>query len=390
MKVALLITMLAASMGFAQNKAPATPQRATPDKYPFDALAAELQKDPAQGETAPIGDPKPALVAKAAVVLENTPPLPEDVLPPNAKAALAKADAWKQDAVIPAAGKDGRVIYTFGSGLATVVCAPLRVCVLELQQGEQVVGEPHIGDSVRWSVAPAVSGGGNTVTNMVVIKPKEPALDTNLVIPTNRRTYYVRLLSRQNEYLPLVAFSYPDDDLAKWRQAEQNRQRTQEEFEASQITPIDAMNNLHFDYQVTGGTQYLRPVRVIDDGKKTYIQMPDGATVREAPILVVAGLDSTAEMVNYRVKGSMYIVDRLFEHGALLLGVGKKQERVDIVRSGSGAKFAKSSWLGKKPDPIEEAYLRVKRDPPASGPGVSTTPVPAPVASGVDGKGGTK
>jgi type IV secretory pathway VirB9-like protein len=37
-------------------------------------------------------------------------------------------------------------------------------------------------------------------------------------------------------------------------------------------------------------------------------------------------------MVNYRVKGDMYIVDRLFERGALLLGVGKKGQRAEIIR----------------------------------------------------------
>ena len=99
---------------------------------------------------------------------------------------------------------------------------------------------------------------------------------------------------------------------------------------------------------------------MMDDGKKTYIQMPEGAAVREAPILVVSGLDSTAEMVNYRVKGSMYIVDRLFEHGALLLGSGKKQQRVDIIRNGSAAakKEMSKGIFGNKPDAIEQAYLK--------------------------------
>ena len=173
---------------------------------------------------------------------------------------------------------------------------------------------------------------------MVVIKPKEAGLDTNLVIPTNRRMYYVRLVSRAQEYLPLVAFAYPDDDAAKWKavQAVTNvPARTRDEFEVSQSTPLESLSNLNFGYQVTGGTEFLRPVRVLHDGKKTYIQMPESTSVREAPVRVVAGLDSAAEMVNYRVKGNTYIVDRLFEHGALLIGSGKKQQRVDIVRAGS-------------------------------------------------------
>jgi type IV secretory pathway VirB9-like protein len=37
-------------------------------------------------------------------------------------------------------------------------------------------------------------------------------------------------------------------------------------------------------------------------------------------------------MVNYRVKGDLYIVDRLFERGALILGVGKKARKAEIIR----------------------------------------------------------
>ena len=75
----------------------------------------------------------------------------------------------------------------------------------------------------------------------------------------------------------------------------------------------------------------MRPVRVVDDGKKTLIQMTPNAAHREAPVLVVLGPDGP-EMVNYRVKGDMYIVDRLFERGALILGVGKHARRAEIVR----------------------------------------------------------
>jgi type IV secretory pathway VirB9-like protein len=47
-----------------------------------------------------------------------------------------------------------------------------------------------------------------------------------------------------------------------------------------------------------------------------------------------------SEMVNYRVKDNMYIVDRLFDRAALLLGSGKHQTKVDLIRKTevSGAK----------------------------------------------------
>ena len=47
--------------------------------------------------------------------------------------------------------------------------------------------------------------------------------------------------------------------------------------------------------------------------RRPIIQISQAAKNREAPVLVVIGPDGKQEMVNYRVKDDMYIVDRLFE-----------------------------------------------------------------------------
>ena len=77
-------------------------------------------------------------------------------LTPTALEAVRVSERWRGENNSPAAGSDGRVLYSFGAGLPTVVCAPLRVCMIELQAGEKIVGEPHIGDSVRWNISPAL------------------------------------------------------------------------------------------------------------------------------------------------------------------------------------------------------------------------------------------
>ena len=113
--------------------------------------------------------------------------------------------------------------------LPTVVCAPLRVCMIELQSGEKLVGEPQIGDSVRWNLSPAMYGSGASSTSVIVLKPQGPGLDTNLLITTDRRAYYLRLLSKPDDYVARVAFAYPDDEEneRKWQQhlAEQKDQQ---------------------------------------------------------------------------------------------------------------------------------------------------------------------
>ena len=70
--------------------------------------------------------------------------------------------------------------------------------------------------------------------------------------------------------------------------------------------------------------------------QKTYIQMPAEIQHREAPALLVIGNDGKGEMTNYRVKDQTYIVDRLFDRANLVLGSGKKAQKVEISREPKG------------------------------------------------------
>jgi type IV secretion system protein VirB9 len=217
--------------------------------------------------------------------------------------------------------------------MPTVVCAPLRLCIVELQAGERLTGEPQIGDSVRWSVEPASYGSGELITPMIVIKPKAVGLDTNLVITTDRRSYYLRLMSSSQDYVARVSFDYPDDRQAKWSSALQKQARADREaqFDKGIKTLTDSVETLNVDYTIKGNAA-IRPIRVLDDGVHTYIQMSPAVLHREAPVLAVLGPDGKAEMVNYRVQGSVYVVDRLFDRGRLILGSGRKALKADIAR----------------------------------------------------------
>jgi type IV secretory pathway VirB9-like protein len=64
--------------------------------------------------------------------------------------------------------------------------------------------------------------------------------------------------------------------------------------------------------------------------------MSPNVKTREAPVLVVVGQDGKGEMVNYRMKDQTYIVDRLFERAQLILGSGKKAQKVEISREHRG------------------------------------------------------
>ena len=71
---------------------------------------------------------------------------------------------------------------------------------------------------------------------------------------------------------------------------------------------------------------------MFDDGAKVYIQFPSGLAQSEAPPLFVIGPDAKPALVNYRVRGTTYIVDRLFAAAELRLGTAP-QRVVRIVRT---------------------------------------------------------
>jgi type IV secretion system protein VirB9 len=258
------------------------------------------------------------------------------LLSQSAQAGVALSESLQSEKNMPVPTKDGRILYTYGVGLPTAVCAPFRVCTIELQPGEKMTGEPKIGDDVRWLVEPGTSGTGDAATPLLLIKPRQDGLDTNMVVTTDRRTYYVRLISKNTDYIARMAFNYPDDEKIKWdAYLQKQKQEEAQERAASRVDGIapGGMDSLFFDYQVKGSDHNpsIQPIRVLDDGVKTYIVMSPLAEHRELPTLVIHGVDGN-EMVNYRVKGDTYIVDRLFDRGALLLGVGKHQEKVEITR----------------------------------------------------------
>jgi type IV secretion system protein VirB9 len=318
-----------------QAKEPALLQR-----YDFGGQLQVLQ-DPTGLDARKPANPVPAgPVAPAGAVTGDKPPKdfqPAADVPLNSTAldAVHVSESWRVAHNAPATGADGRVLYAYGAGLPIIVCAPLRVCLIELQAGERITGEPQIGDSVRWNISPAMYGRGEKATSVIVIKPQEPGLDTNLVITTDRRAYYIRLVSKPQDYIARAAFNYPEDENSQKWQQHLLAQRTQAEESKREAHVLPAMitaAKLNFDYKVIGGSEQIRPVRVFDDGAKTYIQMRPEIQNREAPVLVVLGSDGKGEMTNYRVQQQTYIVDRLFERARLILGAGKKAQKVEITR----------------------------------------------------------
>jgi type IV secretion system protein VirB9 len=250
---------------------------------------------------------------------------------------------WEAGASMPTPGSNGKVVYIYGQGMPVLVCAPLRVCAIELESGEHLQSQPQIGDSRRWEITPVLSGSGLDETPILIVKPIEAGLETDLIVPTDKRTYVVRLVSDPTRFVSRLAFQYPDEDRAKWaafaaRQDEAKRnteavaeERREKDKKAGVLPMADsAVDRLYLDYKLSGD-EHLRPDHVFDDGQHTYLIYPNDGRFRELPTLLLV-VDGKSELVNFRVDGSRYIVDRLFDKAILVVGVGKKQTRVTITR----------------------------------------------------------
>lgn len=265
-----------------------------------------------------------ALCTGLLVAAFAAPALSQGLSPTEARGTNISGQ-WQHGQGIVTHGADGKVIFLFGQVQPSVVCSPLQVCDIELQPGE-IVRDVLLGDTVRWKVEPATSGAPGGQAVHLIVKPAEAGLVTSMVVTTSRRTYHIQLKSHQTQYMARVGFEYPEDVSARF--AEINAR-----IEASVVpgagVPADQLN---FAFSVSGTARW-RPTRIYSDGMKTYIQFPSTLSGQDAPVLfVVSGGEN--RIVNYRMNGSMMVVDYYIDHAILVSGVGRSQQKITIRRGG--------------------------------------------------------
>lgn len=244
----------------------------------------------------------------------------------HANAPLARVEAANHAAVREPAGDSylgAMQVYPWSEGaLYRLYTAPEQVSDIALQVGEALVSVAA-GDTARWVIGDTVSGSGAARRTHILVKPSAAGLRTNLVIATDRRVYHVEVESSARAAMASISWTYPEDALLALQRA------TAEEPVATGLV-IDTLN---FNYRIEGGNPPWRPLRAFDDGTHVFIEFPPSLPQGEAPPLFVRGDKGGAELVNYRLKGRYYVVDRLFSAAELRLGE-KRQQVVRIIRQG--------------------------------------------------------
>ncbi len=302
------------------------------------AAAASAQQPDDSG-----GFPLPTLLAPQ--LAEEAPVnllLPEPEPPPRGRQAEIRqaVESYLHSGEAAVIKRTDSVVFPFDEAQPVVRCSPLRACDIELQPSEIVTGVA-LGDTERWVTSPLLSGDVDRPVRHVIVKPKDYDLATNLVIGTTRRTYHLGLISPKKTevekgdvaYHRHVSFYYPEDLVETWasqEQLERDRRQRRDAITAGHLA-AGSVAQLNFDYEVDADRAVTwAPTTVFDDGQHVYIRLPPSVRATDLPALLIEA-EGQHSAANYRVDDPWPIVDGLFRRAELVVGVGKRQRKVEIT-----------------------------------------------------------
>lgn len=278
-----------------------------PMTAPVDGASAAAAPEPVgiPYETQPtIGTPATGLTGRRAIVAAN----------------LDARSASRSDAFV-----GGVQVFAWSPGrVFEVWTAPLRVTTLTLGAGETLVSKAA-GDTVRWQIGETTSGEGARQRTHVLLKPLQRGLETNLVLTTNRRVYFIDLKSGgASGFNAAIAWDTGAMDPPVVEPVAAAAEIRVADPVAMPEGPIDA----RYRIEPQGRRARWTPASVFNDGRRTFITFDADLQIDEAPALFVIAPDGETQMVNYRQAGGLFIVDRVFDRAELRLG----DRRPQVVR----------------------------------------------------------
>jgi P-type conjugative transfer protein TrbG len=309
------------------------------------AVAASAQAPASPPLPAP-ARPTPLPVAAAPVApAALPPPLPAPPSPPPSKpppplpgaGAVRAANAAARSYPSADSYINATLFYDFEVGrLYQVQTSPRFLTAIMLRPGEKLLAKAA-GDTVRWVLGETAQGAGLNQQVVVLLKPIRGGLRTNIVLATDQRTYLIEAASREGAtYTSAVSWNYPQEQMQALAAQQMAAEAAGAQRASVVVAPALAIDQLHFGYKVEplkGKPPRWQPLRVFDDGTKTYIQFPVNMAATDAPPLFLVGPHDSAELVNYRYINGYYIVDRLIDVAELRIGE-KPQAIVRITRTG--------------------------------------------------------
>ncbi len=210
------------------------------------------------------------------------------------------------------------LIYPFGIYQPVLTCTVLRICIIELEVGEEVYSL-GVGDQVRWQIDHGATGPQGRSIYLTVV-PTDYDLTTNLVISTDRRMYHMTLdsppkqgrngtLNPLEPYTRHVRFYYPE-------QIRTLRPPHLDEESLSQTIGTNLEDlNYAYSWRIENGFPW-EPLAVFDDGSRVFLRIPPEA--KPDGVLLI-GTQRDSRPGNYLVRDGFLIIERIFDEARLIL-----------------------------------------------------------------------
>ena len=248
----------------------------------------------------------------------------------NDRAVEAAFRQYTKTGKAPNIKTDGFERFAYSSMQQPIInCVPFQETVITLQPGEKFTSITS-GDPQDLSYTVAVSGSSTgTETQQILVKPGLAHMSTNLVIATDKRVYNILIVvgAAKNKVTRNVAFWYPDDMVNKVN--EKIEKQNDVDMNAEK-TPQLNLAKANFNYKISGDDPSWKPIRVFDDGKRTWVQMAQGVDNKNLPTILIQS-DSGQDMkYNTSYYSPYMVIDGIFGQAKLVAGVGSDQVEVDI------------------------------------------------------------
>lgn len=227
--------------------------------------------------------------------------------------------------------------YPFGYAEPVVTASPIRISRIELEPGEEVVGQA-IGDSHRWQIDYTLQGEGPNSKVIFIVKPIIDNITTNFVITTNRRVYDITLdAPKLNDdstnpsvhFTRGISFYYPSEKTSSLnvRLQEELAERKQALQRQTQREIPEAVNE-RFTWDTKREFPW-EPEAVWDNGQSVYIQLPDDFNIdaHELPGVFLTNQFGDKQQMNFTYDPVNKIIktDRVFKEAILTYQFEKRR-----------------------------------------------------------------
>lgn len=205
-----------------------------------------------------------------------------------------------------------------------IYCAPYRITDLQFEVGELIIEQPFCSEPEVWEIGGGVSKYRGVDVQHLFLKPSYTKLTSSLIVITNKRVYHFLIKSYAESWMGVVKFNYPVRIPYNLNTTIGSIAENSESAKVETVMEGVSPEFLSFDYKMSylphkAKRMYWLPKRVYDDGRKTYVVLPEEVLNKKLPGL----FDQKNNVINYRVSNNILIVDHLIDKISLILGKDK-------------------------------------------------------------------